>query len=304
MAETFVVQDTLTSYARGLMQDLDKNSLANFIAPKVPTGIASGQFKEFSDKNAFMVPKTGRAIGGKANRIAFETEDRYFNCKPNALEITIDEHERRLAGEKIINLERAKIATVVTQAKLSREKSVWDLVMANIPAVSDVGEWTNENVDPIKQLDAQLVGIAEDTGMVPNRMVVGLSAFCTLRNNAILLEELKGSGFTRLTLARLADMLIFPGIDIRLGVVSYEKAKRGKSGGKDFVIGSEVLIFIGSDNPTVYDPSFAKTFATDGSNIDSVRSYQEDPRTDVYAVDWTEDTRVVSSIAARRISIT
>ena len=46
--------ETLKSYAYGVAQDV-KTTLADFIAPRVPVGVGSGQFKKFSDKNAFQV---------------------------------------------------------------------------------------------------------------------------------------------------------------------------------------------------------------------------------------------------------
>lgn len=90
MTRIYGRNETLKNFASGLAQDAMKNSLAEFIAPRVVTGVASGQYKVFSDKNSFLAPDASRAVGGKARRIGFESTDAYFNCAPNALEITID----------------------------------------------------------------------------------------------------------------------------------------------------------------------------------------------------------------------
>lgn len=304
MSRTFTNQETLTNYAKGFSQQLEAAGDAAFLAPRVATGVASGQFKEFSDKNSFAVQDTRRAIGGKANRIGFESEDKFFNCSPNALEITLDEHERALAGNNILNLEQAKIATVLARARLGRQLAVLSAVRAAVAPVSGVGAWSNPDVDPIDELDAQVEAIFAATGVMPNRMLIGLSAFRALRKNAQVKELLKGSGLTRLTLDALKDMLLNPGMEIRLSKVSYDTAKPGKASAKAPAVGNEVILFVGEDNPTQYDPSFAKTFSTDASSVESVRMWQEDPRTDVYAVDWTEDIRVVAPTAGRRLVIT
>ncbi|MCW5558812.1 MAG: hypothetical protein KIT22_13410, partial [Verrucomicrobiae bacterium] len=56
------VVQALTNYARGVSQDRT-NALAEFLAPTVPVGAATGKFKSFSDKNAFQTVDTARAIG-------------------------------------------------------------------------------------------------------------------------------------------------------------------------------------------------------------------------------------------------
>ena len=84
---------TLTNYARGIAQDL-RSSLADFIAPEVIVTAATGQYKDFSDKNAFQILDTSRAVGGPARRLEFAATDPTYNCLPQALEIPIDDHER------------------------------------------------------------------------------------------------------------------------------------------------------------------------------------------------------------------
>ncbi|MBP1589444.1 MAG: hypothetical protein ILO10_04525 [Kiritimatiellae bacterium] len=302
MARIYGKQEILRNYASGFSQDVMKNSLAEFIAPRVVTGLASGQYKTFSDKNAFLAPDAQRAIGGKANRIGFESDDAWFNCTPYALEAVIDEFERERAGDNQALLEEAKTKALTTQAALAHEKAVFAKINATVSAVSSRGTW-DSNTDPIEELDEQIVSIAGDTGMMPNRMVIGLGAFQILRNNAKVIARQPGSANIGVTTSQLAAMLINPQIDIRVGVLAYDQNKSGKAASKQSIVGSRVYIFVGSDNPTQYDPSFAKTFSVSPGSIFDVRMYQEDPRTDVIAVDWTAEPKVTAAIACRRLDI-
>lgn len=302
MARIYGRKETLKNFASGLSQDAAKNSLAEFIAPRVVTGVASGQYKVFSDKNSFLAPDASRAIGGKARRIGFESEDAYFNCKPNALEIVIDEYEREQAGADDNMLEEAKTKAVTTQAILAHEKAVFAKIASVVSATASIGTWS-DSYDPIAELDSQIVAVAEATGMMPNRMVIGLSAFQILRNNAKVIARQPGSANIGLTLSQLAGMLINPEIQIRVGVLSHDANKSGKAASKQGIVGSKVYIFCASDSPTQYDPSFAKTFTASPGGVFDVRMYQEDPRTDVIAVDWTSDIEVVASRACRRIDV-
>ncbi len=300
---TFAIEEVLTVFARGYVQDMAR-SLAHFFAPVVGTGVASGQYKEFTHKNAFTVPETGRAIGGDATRLSFETEDNYYNCTPHALEAVIDEHEKRLLPEaNLQTLKESRIAALLSTAKLAREKEVITKARGAVGATSGKGNWTADDVDPIAELDELIEDIAKTTGIFPNRMVLGISAFAKLRKNAVVRADLTGDGGRRMTLDKLREMLIIPDIDIRLGTLVYDTAKVGRASNLEFLLGNDVFLFIGEDQPTPYDPSFMKTFATDASLIDGVRSYEEGPRRDVYATDWTQDVRATSPLSARRLVV-
>lgn len=302
MARIYGRKETLKNFASGLSQDAAKNSLAEFIAPRVVTGVASGQYKTFSDKNSFLAPDAARAIGGKAKRIGFESDDAYFNCKPNALEIVIDEYEREQTGADDNMLEEAKTKAVTTQAILSHEKAVFDKISSAVSATGGIGTWS-DSYDPIDELDEQIVQIAEETGMMPNRMIIGLRAFQILRNNENVKKRQPGSANIGLTVAQLSAMLINPEIQIRVGVLSYDQYKSGKGASKQIIVGSRAYIFCASDSPTQYDPSFAKTFTSSPGGVFDVRMYQEDPRTDVIALDWTSDIKVTAARACRRIDV-
>ena len=79
------------------------------------------------------------------------------------------------------------------------------------------------------------------------------------------------------------------------GIVSPSKAN---------IVGSEFFLFLASAYPDEYDPSWMKTFAVKSGNVAQVGTYREDrTRSDIVAVDWTEDVKIVASGAARRITV-
>ena len=56
-------------------------------------------------------------------------------------------------------------------------------------------------------------------------------------------------------------------------------------------------------SPTLYDPSFMKTFRLRRGGVDVVRTYRDDAaRSDILAVDWSEDIRVTSPVCARKLT--
>lgn len=298
---TSTFSETLKNYAFGVAQDV-KTSLADFIAPRVPVGMGSGQFKKFNEKNAFQVYDTSRGVGGTATRMAFDAADEFFNCAPNALEVAIDDQEREKAGSADTALEEAKVRTLVINAALAREKKVFDLIKSGVSVAST---WTSSgDEDPIDLIDAEIEAIANATGLLPNRMVIGLGAWRKIKNHAEVLKRQSGTSNKGVSLEELAGMLLNPMIDIRVGVMAYDTAKMGKAANKQNVVGSEIFIFHGNDNPTQYDPGFAKTFSIGANSVEDVRMYREEKvRSDILAVDWSEDVKVISTLCAKRIQV-
>lgn len=302
-AKSATVNHTLTNYASGVAAD-SASALARFLCPLVPTGGAFGQYKRYSDKNAFQVHDTSRAIGGDRKRINFEADDPYYNCQPQGLEIPVDDHELDRAGETADRMVRARTRTLVLSSLLSHEHKVFTAARAGVSATAGVGEWSNAAKDPLDELDSQIAAISDATGIIPNRMVLGLVAYRVLKNHPLVLKRLTGSANANATLEVLASLLINPAIEIRLGLLSRDTTKFGVGKSASNLVGAEAFIFCGTDNADEYDPSFMKCFSTTGGLVESVRQYRADrAASDVYYMDWSEDIKVTSSACARRITL-
>ena len=182
---------------------------------------------------------------------------------------------------------------------------MFDLVKANVAAAASKGAWSSDaTAQPIDEIDEQIEAIATLTGLMPNRMVIGLGAWRVLKNHANVIARLNGSPDKSVSLDAFAGMLLNPQIEIRVGIMSIDANKMGKAASKSNVVGSEIFLFHGSDNPTQYDPGFAKTFSVGANSVEAVRLYREERnRSDILAVDWSEDVQVVSTICAKRITV-
>lgn len=302
-ASAAVINNTLTNYAQGYSQE-KAVSLADFVAPVVATGVAQGQFKRFDDADEFIVYNTERAMGAGRTEIHFDADDPFYNCTPNGLKVTLDDHEREKAGDQALNLERAKIRVLINAQRLAREYKVWTAVRANLAAASGVGQWSSATVDPITELDAQIQAITTNIGMMPNRIAFGLGAWVTFRNHPKVIARQPGSAAIGLSTDQAAGMTVNPGIKIAVGTMSVTAGKKGGSKTKSNIIGDEVFLFYAEEQPDQFDPSFAKTFAVDASLVSGVKEFRHaDEIGDVYAVDWTEQIQVTSTISARRIAL-
>jgi hypothetical protein len=120
-----------------------------------------------------------------------------------------------------------------------------------------------------------------------------------------VLAKFPGAAQVGVTMDQLLGLFLNPQMQGKVAVLSKDTTKMGATAAKTNILGNEVFVFVGSDSPDIYDPSFAKTFTVGDGGVDKVREYRDEgARSDIYAVDWSEDTQVVSSICARRASIT
>ena len=298
-SSTATVNTALTSFASGVAQDV-KSALADFIAPPVPTGVTDGHYKRFDEKNTFRVYNTKRGIGGAATRIHMDADDPTFNCAPYALEAAIDDFERQKAGEFQQALEEAKIREVIVGATLSHD----DEVLAKARSVAATAKTWGANADPIDDIDQAILDIVNLTGMFPNRMVMGPGTWKLLKNHKNVVSRQRSTTDKAVDLGGFASMLLNPNIEIRLGLLSKDTAKEGKAAAKQNIIGSDILIFVGSQNPTTFDPSFMKTFRVGDIATGNVTEYRDETcSSDIYKVAWSNDIKVVSSICAKRLTV-
>ena len=303
------VNPTLTNYASGVLNDL-QSATADFLAPQVQVPATIGQYKAYDDKNAFQIHDTSRGVGGPARRIFMDVSEPTYNCLPQALEITIDDSERDAAGTlNPLDLEQAKVKTLVQSSVLSHERHVITTVNAAVTANGDtvgggvMGTWSAAGTDPVVQIDYLIEAIAKATGQLPNSILMGMTAWRRFRNNAKVIEKQPGAALIGLNQGQASAMLINPSTDIRLSTMAYDTTKEGKTRSQAFVNGDDVYIFVRSASPTIYDPSALKTFAGGRGGVSAVREYRdESSRSDIYAVDWSRDVKVTSAISIERIT--
>lgn len=297
----------LSNFASGIAPDL-RSKLADFIAPQVPTGTSSGQYKNYSGKNAFQVYDTLRSLGGPNKVIEFEATDPFFKCRPRGLAIGVDDHERNQAGvdkaEAQRMLEEAKVKTLVSVTSVSHEAAVFAAVYAAVTAMAGKGVWSNAAIDPVAQIDEAIMEVYTASGMMPNRMVMGLGAWAVFKEHTLVKARQPGAVVQSLSPKLAASMFLNPEIDFRVGMMAKDTAKMGKTKAAANIAGSEVLIFFGADSPTPYDPSFMKTFTPRVGSIDTVTQYRDNPRhSDMYETNWEDDITVVSEDMCRRITL-
>ena len=291
----------LTNFAAGLAPEL-ANPLAEFIAPTVQVQATIGHFKRFDDKNAFQIYDTSAAEGGDRRRIAFNASDPTYNCEPQGLETTISDGELDAAGEDVLSLEQAKTRVLLGAAARSHNNKVFAKINAAVAAEANLGEWSNADIDPVAQIDKLIGDMAIATGMMPNRLILDIAAWLTFRDHPKIKSRL--SGIQVAVSPEQAVGFFAAPLQIRIGAMPKDANKEGKSKSNVSITANQVYLFYASQNPDVYDPSFAKTFKGGRGGVESVGRGREATKPyDVLWVDWSEDVQVISSACGKRLSI-
>ena len=304
----------LTAYAQGLWNDLaDVVKLAERLAPTTPVPGAAGQFKKFDDKNSFMPEATARALGGDPVVIAFNASDDSYSCRPQALEVRVDHAEDQAAGSQggdVANdlLDQGKIKALLNKVALSHVKDVADYVLANTTAVAARGNWSDPNIDPIDQINEQLLGIAQDCGSTQNvKLTMDLGVWNTLRvHPKVKARALFGAAasLASISIDQLNAALIYP-VDIMPANVVYDTTKLSQTGSKTRVLSGVCLVHYSVPGATIYDPSAFKSFTVGAAGfLGNVRTYQAPNQLwRGHLVDWSRDIKSTSTLSVRRLNI-
>ena len=309
LQSTATVNEPLTSYAYGLMQDrLAAYELANTLCPIVQVPANTGTYKVYDDRNAFSVPDTARPLGGTRNRIQASATDGTYACKPQGLSIGLDDYELNLASARNtpVDLAQMKIRTLLNQKANAYAKRVVDFVFANLTPVAGRGGWSNNDIDPIDQIDEQLDALSLDIGTTENvSVVMSVAEWRALRMHPKTKSRLGIKDGLALTRENFTGALLYP---VKL-IISGTAATVTKPGQatvtKARLTAGYCLLCHTQPSPSTEDASAFKCFSTSPVLVDSVREYRdENSNSTIYPIDWDEGLYKTGASCARLLAIT
>jgi hypothetical protein len=299
-------RSTLTNYAFEIAPD-SVDPVAEFLSPEVVTAIYTGYYKDFGDKQAYQAP-TGsrRGIGQQAQRLTFDVQDKKFNLDAFALDIPVDDQERKQAAQLDPELlERQKIKYLVRSANNIHAKAVVDLAKTQPYATAFAVDVTVTTQSPTKPIDQAIEDLANSVGKLPNRLLLNVATFNAIRNHQSVITRLQGVSIAGVTIDMIRSMLLNPNIEILISAFVLDTKKPGAASSKANYVGNDIYVFFAETSPSPYDMSFMKTFRMDQRGISAV--YQERDwasRSDVFMLDWYEQVLITGSALCRRLQAT
>lgn len=294
---------TIQQYAQGAAQDAT-SLLADFIAPTVPVTKHTGKYKEYDAETRFTIPDTLRGLGGPATVLAFNRDDKDYNCAPHALDTPLDNVEIEEAEGEDLLREASDDASWI--AGLSHEQRVVNLALSQAGAAAG-GAWSDpaSDDDPIAEINAAIVDVIKAAG--GGNIEVGIVMDPTVLLAIFAHNKTKGYFPGQESIAPTLENLqkLFVGkTKAQVSFLVTNSAPVGKSKAMAWLMAAKLLVFARSSNPTRRDPSFMKTFRLRNRWM-AVGTYaKQDGRGEVVKLDWSEDVKVTNAPAAKLFTLT
>ena len=272
----------LLTFSQGVVADWErKNQIAAFIAPEVVVGGGFYHYHDYLKGNAFNRLDMRRAIGGPARQLAINVNDLQAINREYALETFIDDQERELNPYDIGVLEQRKITDLVNTAMTNNLYMVLDQVRTLTPSVLGTGgAWSNTSNDPVNDINLACKSIADNYGILPNRIYFDSGAWLKYINNPLVRGRFQGVLIQAVTPENTKPLWNIP-MDCKVNQGAlYEGVAAG----------SACVIFFGQDSPSQFDTSFMKTFVNVAGRFTKVISWRdENTSSDKYKCSWYQN---------------
>jgi len=297
----------LLTFSQGVVADYErKNQIGAFIAPEVVVGGGIYHYKDYGLGNAFTQIDMRRAIGGASKMLHLTVNDLQDINTEYSLATFIDDQERENNPANITVLEQRKITDLVHTVMNNNLYLVLALLRAatNNSSVGGTslgssypvtGQWSSNLNDPVNEINLVCKYIADNFGIVPNRIYFDSGAWIKYQNNTNVKGRFQGvlvQAVTPDNTRQLWDVPLEPRVN--QGAL-YE-------GGSGF---SDVLIFYGQDGPSQYDVSWAKTFVNVAGRFTRIRSWRDEEKSsDMYKAQFYQKIKLTGQATGIRLTIT
>ncbi|HNX04679.1 MAG TPA: hypothetical protein PKI32_04220 [Opitutales bacterium] len=288
------LSEPLTAFTVGWRDPEDLRALLDFIAPPVRVG-RRFEFRRADNAEAFLSESDDtRAIGSAFKRVEYSGESVNAKTYNKGLTIRVD-HDEEVGDdwqERYVQL----LVQRLLRSELRRAVSALDS-----QDVSESKTWTwngstNPTPNPDGDLRSALAAASNATGLRPNRVIYGESAW-DLRSNAYYMQESAGAFHAAsLTPEELARRIFVDGVR----VVS---ARYTNGSARSEILGGNVYAFHAQDGATKDEPSNIKRFVTPAGGSD-FRVYLETSSkyTDI-TVEHYSAIVITSTAGIRRIAV-
>jgi hypothetical protein len=295
----------LLTFSQGVVADYEKrNQIGSFLAPEVVVGGGIYHYKDYGLGNAFTAIDMRRVIGGPSKMLHLSVNDLQDINSEYSLATFIDDQERENNPANIAVLEQRKMTDLVNTAMnnnlylvLAQARTLTNQsgVLSGVTGAWSAGTAQASTNDPVNEINVVCKYIADNYGIVPNRIYFDSGAWLKYQNNSNVRNRFSG----------VLVQAVTPENTVQLWNVPLQaKVNNGAlyEGGAGF---SDCIIFFGQDGPSQYDTSFMKTFVNVAGRFTRIRSWRdEDTSSDKYKASWFQKIKITGQATAVRLTIT
>lgn len=242
-----------------------------------------------------------RAPGEKAPRSGFTLSKDSYDCDAWWTEIPLSDMVVRNADPSIM-LDQAATRTV-TQRMLIRGERLWaDNFFSTGIWGTDLTPsvlWSDYSSDPEADIDTAKETVLQNTGRMPNKMIVSYQVHNRLKRHPIIKDAYKYTSSKSITAEMLAAF--FELDEYLVSKASYATNEEGAAGAYSFIAGKNALLVVADGSPSIMEPCAGATFtwteltAVNSAGIAIDQYYDVTTKEDVIRGQFAFDQKVTGS---------
>ncbi len=247
--ETFY-NEPLTTYSVGWRDPENIEATLNALAPEVPVP-RRFSFKKQDNAQEFLseIVDDVRAIGSDFKKVEYSGTEVPSKTQNKGLMIVVD-LENVAEGT---NWEQENVARLLRRLNRNELRRAQAALTA---AATNTNKTWNSSADPDQDIGTDLITANTASGIFPNRVVFGATAWHTRRGAYRAQDNAGGYASAQLTPEQLAEYL-----GVGRVIVSRERYQSGAAA-KSEVFGTKVLMYYADDMAGTEDPSNIKRFVS------------------------------------------
>ncbi|NPV72076.1 MAG: hypothetical protein HPY55_15835 [Firmicutes bacterium] len=267
------VNTPLTNISVAYIQRAER-FIADKVFPIVPVEKQSDRYFRYDKSDWHRIQAAKRAPGTESAGGGWRIDNTptYF-CDVYAVHKDIDDQTRQNA-QKPIDMDRDATEWTTQQLMLLREKiwaenymksGIWGTELTGVAATPGAGQflqWDQANSTPIEDVENARMAIAQQTGYVPNVLVLGPHVFSALKNHPSILDRVKYTQRAVITTDILAGLFEVDKVLVPMAVI--ETAAEGAPSNMQFIFPKAALLCYAEPNPGILKPSAGYIFAWTG----------------------------------------
>lgn len=238
---------------------------SHLLAPVAMVQMVAGTIPVWSRENVLNVPPIRglkRQSGTAFSRSDFAIGSDTFLCHPTGHEIPVDDMDKAQFKEIDLMVAAGGRARNVVEINHSREVLA---LMAGVSASSPATKWNSAGSTPIKDINIQREAIYAATGLEPNTIYMSWQVANILRDHPDFVSRYSGGNVHAILRAEdIAAVLQVPYVGISRKVQN--TAGEGLALSVNDVWIEQLVIAHVSYDPTLQEPSFARTLVYDGGD--------------------------------------
>lgn len=269
------VAAALTQISVAYLQSAD-HYIADRVFPNVPVQHQTDKYFVWNKGDFFRDEAQLRADATESAGTGFNLTTQSYSANVWALHKDVGDQVRRNA-DPAVDLDLVTTRTLMQKLLIRRDRFFMSQFMkTGLWGTDKTGQATSDsthvvfwdddaNGDPFSDLALGMTTVLQNTGYMPNTLVMGWPVFQALRKHPLIIDRIKYSQPT--WTGTISEQLLAQAFDIDRVLVSkgvYNSASEGNTDSFGFMMGKDALLCYSAPDPGLMQPSAGYTFPWEG----------------------------------------